>query len=163
MIKRVSAIAAAMIFALVAIGCSSGTEGASETASPTTTASTSPTTGGSTGESPDTTEVAAAEGDFYINLDQPTVPAGEVTFRINNEGPSVHEFVVFKTDLAPGNLPTSEGKVDEEGLQGLGEKEDVQVGSEEDLTLNLPAGNYVVVCNLPGHYSAGMYASIKTT
>ena len=35
-----------------------------------------------------------------IDLDDDTGESGEVRFKIKNNGPSVHEFVVFKTDLA---------------------------------------------------------------
>ena len=43
---------------------------------------------------------------FAIALDQSTVTAGAVEFSITDNGPSEHEFVVFKTDLAPEGLPT---------------------------------------------------------
>ena len=39
-------------------------------------------------------------------------PPGEVTFNVTNIGPEdVHEFVVFKTDLAPDALPTARGRL----------------------------------------------------
>ena len=64
--------------------------------------------------------------DFSIELSTTEVPAGAVTFDISNEGPSVHEFVVFKTDLAPDHLPVTSGAVDEEGegLEPVDEVED---------------------------------------
>jgi uncharacterized cupredoxin-like copper-binding protein len=92
--------------------------------------------------------------------------AGEITFHVTNDGPEdVHEFVVIKTDLAPGDLPTDEtGSVDEEGegMEVMGEVEDLAIDASEDLTLTLEAGNYVLLCNIysedeqEAHYEEGM-------
>ena len=35
---------------------------------------------------------------------------------------------------------------------------DLPVGESETLELDLAAGKYAPVCNLAGHYAAGMYA-----
>jgi hypothetical protein len=43
--------------------------------------------------------------DFEVRQDTAVVPAGTVTFRVRNQGPTSHEFVVVRTDLAPGKLP----------------------------------------------------------
>jgi len=106
------------------------------------------------------------EKDFSVSLDPTEVPAGEVAFRITNEGPSVHEFVVFKTNLAADALPVdSEGAVDEEGkgVEHQGEVEDIAVGATANLSLELDAGSYVALCNLPGHYIAGMTTGFTVT
>jgi uncharacterized cupredoxin-like copper-binding protein len=110
--------------------------------------------------------VAATLADFSITLDSDSAPAGEVTFNIQNNGPSVHEFVVIKTDLAPDALPTTEEDgvtiVDEEGpgIEPVDEVEDIPVGESPDLTVNLDAGSYVLICNISengGHYLNGMH------
>ena len=101
--------------------------------------------------------------DFSISLDPSTASAGNVTFDITNDGPSVHEFVVFRTDLAEDQLPTDDsGAVDEEGegIELVDEVEDIPVDSTESLDVNLDAGSYVVICNIPGHYSQGMHTSL---
>lgn len=107
------------------------------------------------------------EKDISVSLDPTEVPAGEVAFRITNEGPySVHEFVVFKTNLAADALPVdSEGAVDEEGkgVEHQGEVEDIAVGATANLSLELDAGSYVALCNLPGHYTAGMTTGFTVT
>lgn len=110
--------------------------------------------------------VGATEKDFSISLDASSAKAGSVTFNVKNEGPSVHEFVVFKTDLAPGSLPTgSDGTVDEEGqgVEHIDEVEDIAAGATQTLTVNLAAGHYVVICNLPGHYQQGMHAELTVS
>jgi len=68
--------------------------------------------------------------------------------------------VVFKTDLAPDALPVDEdGNVDEagEGVELVDEIEDIAPGDTPSLTVNLDAANYVIICNIPGHYAQGMH------
>jgi uncharacterized cupredoxin-like copper-binding protein len=103
--------------------------------------------------------VAVTLRDFEITLAQDTLPAGTVSFDIRNEGPSVHEFVVFRTDLAADALPTNDaGEVDEEGegVELVDEVEDIAVDATATLDVDLDPGSYVAVCNLPGHYAQGM-------
>jgi uncharacterized cupredoxin-like copper-binding protein len=102
--------------------------------------------------------VAVTLRDFEIELDPTSAPAGEVTFEVRNDGPSVHEFVVFQTDLAPNELPTDDsGDVAEgEDFEPVDEIEDIAVDADEVLTVDLEAGSYVVICNVPGHYRQGM-------
>jgi uncharacterized cupredoxin-like copper-binding protein len=114
--------------------------------------------------------VKATEKDFAITLDPTSTAAGEVTFDITNDGPSEHEFVVFKTDLAPDKLPTTTDEngaviVDEEGqgVQHVDEVEDIAPNSDATLTVDLDAGKYVIICNLPAHYQQGMHAAFTVT
>jgi uncharacterized cupredoxin-like copper-binding protein len=129
----------------------------------TSNASSGSSTGGSSATSGG---VGATEKDFSITLDPSTASAGSVTFNIDNQGPATHEFVVFKTDLAPDALPTADdGTVDEEGkgVQHIDEVEDIAAGSTQTLTTDLKPGSYVVICNLPGHYQQGMHAPLTVS
>lgn len=121
--------------------------------------------GCSSDEGGGTVEVTLQE--FAVVPAPSSVSAGEVTFEVINEGPDdFHEFVVFKTDLAPDALPTLEdGSVDEagEGLEPpIDEIEDIAVGDTPTLTVSLEAGNYVLICNIydaaevEAHYQEGM-------
>ena len=107
--------------------------------------------------------VGATLADFSITLDANSAEAGEVTFDVTNEADQTHEFVVLKTDIAEDQLPTDDaGDVDEAGDPGIeliDEIEDIAGGATPTLTVNLEAGNYVLICNLPGHYAEGMHAS----
>jgi uncharacterized cupredoxin-like copper-binding protein len=99
----------------------------------------------------------------------PDAPAGSVTFNITNKGPDdEHEFVVIKSDLDPGALPTDEtGAVVEtgEGMEVVDEVEAIPVGDSPTLTVDLEAGAYVLICNIydetekESHYQQGMRTS----
>jgi uncharacterized cupredoxin-like copper-binding protein len=114
-----------------------------------------------------TVEVTLVE--YAIAANPSSIPAGEVTFQVTNEGPEdLHELYVFRTDLAPDQLPTNpDGTVDEdaEGIELVGETEEFPPGESRTLTLNLEAGSYVLVCNIyeeeeqEAHYAEGMRAS----
>jgi uncharacterized cupredoxin-like copper-binding protein len=104
--------------------------------------------------------VGVTLSDYEVDLEDSSASAGEVTFNIENDGPSTHEFVVFQTDLAADELPTDDtGTVEEGGeLEPVDEVEDIADGDSADLTVDLDAGHYVVICNVETHYGEGMYA-----
>jgi uncharacterized cupredoxin-like copper-binding protein len=106
--------------------------------------------------------VKATEKDFSITLDQTSIDAGDVSFSVTNDGPSTHEFVVFRTDLAPDALPVTGATVDESGggLEVVDEIEDIEPDSTRTLDVNLDAGTYVIICNIEGHYQSGMHAGL---
>lgn len=110
--------------------------------------------------------IGATLADFSITLDESSAPAGDVTFDVTNEAEQPHEFVVFKTDLAEDQLPTDEdGNVDEngEGVELIDEIEDIAPGDNPSLTVSLDAADYVIICNLPGHYGQGMHTSFTAS
>jgi len=92
--------------------------------------------------------------DFKIHPNVSSVPAGKVTFVATNAGATKHEMVVVRTDKPAGSLlkgseASEAGAVDEIG--------DFAAGKTKRLTLNLKPGHYALLCNLPGHYKAGMF------
>lgn len=119
--------------------------------------------GGGGGGGGEGNQASAILDEYSITLDPTSATAGSVTLNIANDGAKVHELVVFKTDLAADALPTSGGEVDEEGsgLTLVDEQEDIAPGSDTSLTVDLEAGSYVVICNLPDHYEKGMHAAFK--
>jgi len=106
--------------------------------------------------------VGATLKDFEITLDQTSVSSGKVTFTLKNDGPSEHEFVVLRTDDAADALPIEDGQAteDAEGVTNVGEKEDIAPGGTASLSLDLPPGSYVLICNITGHYQQGMRTSL---
>ena len=105
--------------------------------------------------------------------DVTSVAAGPVTFSVTNSGPEdVHEFVILRTDLDPGALPTEPtGAVSEEaeGIEVVDEIEDVAIGSTEQVSATLTPGKYVLLCNVyseeekEAHYQLGMRTAFTVT
>lgn len=113
---------------------------------------------GSAASSPpsDTVGVKATEMRFDLTTDR--APAGQVTFNVDNTGAVPHEMVVVRTATPAGDLPEKNGKRDETGAVGAITAARLPPGARASLTRTLPAGHYALVCALPGHYEAGMYA-----
>ncbi|MFG3532954.1 sulfocyanin-like copper-binding protein [Streptomyces sp. NPDC047917] len=101
------------------------------------------------------------------------VPSGVTSLRVLNTGALTHEVIVLP--LPPGQgigeRPTGpHGKIDEAGSLGeasrscgAGTGDGIAPGATAWTTLTLPPGRYELVCNLPGHYMAGMYTELDVT
>ena len=103
-------------------------------------------------------------GEWFVTPNQPSVSAGKVTFVVENTGGLVHDFRVLKTDLAPDELPISIGRVDEAAagtLLGTIEQEELGPLQSASITLDLNPGNYVLICNVPGHYLSRMTVGFR--
>lgn len=110
---------------------------------------------------------------MFLRIDQATVPHGSVSFVVTNRGNRDHELVVLPLDgdqRAGSREIGPDRRVDESG--SLGEVADSAGGSDDDgiapgatgwVTLDLPAGRYELVCNLPGHYAAGMFSELTVS
>lgn len=101
--------------------------------------------------------------DWGIRTSRPEVSAGPVTFEVRNTAShDVHEMVVLRTDLSPRGLPydVRSARVRENRAGYVGEVSDLRPGQRGSLTLTLAPGRYVLICNEPGHYPAGMVASL---
>ncbi len=130
---------------------------------------------GSGGDPASDRAVDATLTEWSIHTDRSEVPAGEVTFDMENDGGVTHEFVVVKTDLAPEQLPVDDdGMFDERGagLTFVDEVEDVDPGGgTAKLTVDLEPGKYLLVCNkppvpkenLPAHWAEKMYTPFTVT
>jgi uncharacterized cupredoxin-like copper-binding protein len=100
-------------------------------------------------------------GEYFFKPKDVTTPAGKVAITAPNEGKIEHELVLLKTDVNPGKLKTEkDGEVIEDAYSGPGEIPDVEAGETGKTTLNLRPGQYVMICNVPGHYKAGMYGRV---
>jgi uncharacterized cupredoxin-like copper-binding protein len=135
------------------IGCGGGDNGATTEA----------TTAGGVGAVGSTLEIAM--GDYFFSPKDATAQAGSVTISAPNNGKLVHELVLAKTDEDPASLPTtSDGEVDEAKLESRGEDAgeiaDVAAGDTKQGTFKLTPGKYVMFCNLPSHYTQGMYGTL---
>jgi uncharacterized cupredoxin-like copper-binding protein len=125
------------------------------------------------GDGPEASAVAVNLTEYLIAPDVDSVPAGSVTFTAMNIGGTDHELVVVRTDLAPDGLPANDdGSVDEAGagIEVIDEIEEFAPGGEQSLTVDLPAGAYVLLCNIVqqsgepvSHYQRGMFAAFEVT
>jgi uncharacterized cupredoxin-like copper-binding protein len=155
----------ALCFSAVAliIACGgSDDEDESSSASPSaTTAASSTASGGGESEAGSaTTTVQATLSEFTITLDKQSAESGKVTFDAKNSGAIAHELVVIRTDLAPDKLPVKDdGTVDESKVDVLGKTEQFDAGKTDTEEVTLPAGKYLLICNVAGHYQAGLHTA----
>ena len=93
--------------------------------------------------------------------------AGQVNFSITNIGTIQHELLVFKSDLPASAFPVdNKGNVIEDGpgitLLSRGDKIDPGQTQARTVDLTQP-GTYLFVCNIPGHFKAGMFSVVTVT
>ncbi len=96
--------------------------------------------------------------DMKIAVDRTSILEGAVIFVVKNNGAVIHHFVVLHTDVPEDKLApslTQAGKVDETG--NVGESGEINPGESKAFTITIPPGKYVLICNEPGHYAAGMH------
>lgn len=105
-------------------------------------------------------------GMMAIRTDISTVPAGEVTFDVTNWSRNlVHEMLVVAVDDPNAQLPyDADGqRVIEDKIKSLGETDEMQPKASKALTLDLAPGTYLLLCNVAGHYAAGMWTVLTVT
>lgn len=101
-----------------------------------------------------------------VKTDQQSVQAGPVRFVVSNDSKDlVHELIVVS--VAEPNTPLpydrKDGRVIESKINDLGEAPDLRPGEKKTLSLRLKPGNYILMCNQPDHYEAGMKANLTVT
>jgi uncharacterized cupredoxin-like copper-binding protein len=95
--------------------------------------------------------------EFIYNPNDFTVPAGqEITLELSNTGAVVHDFIIMNAGYDVGQ---NFGDEDEPNVYF---KAELQPGASETFTFTAPdqPGDYQVVCGIPGHYIAGMVATL---
>lgn len=112
-------------------------------------------------------KIEATLSEWEISIDKDSVPRGPIDFTIKNDGDETHEFVIIKTGIAPGELPTKDdGSVDQDApdIDVQQEVEDIESGDKTGRTYELDPGSYVLICNIvdekdgktESHYENGM-------
>ncbi|WP_051324797.1 cupredoxin domain-containing protein [Candidatus Solirubrobacter pratensis] len=96
--------------------------------------------------------------DFRFTPSDLTARAGKLTIKATNTGQQVHELVLVRTNAAPDAIPSKGGKASEAG--SVGEISERKPGASGTHTFNLTPGRYVFLCNVDGHYAAGMRGSL---
>ena len=106
-----------------------------------------------------TTTVDVGLTEFTVSPSPESASAGSVTFNVSNDSDvQSHNLKVIRTDLDPDALPVEEAAfaVDEDQVDVVASSSDMATGSTEEVTADLEAGSYVLICNVPSHYQSGM-------
>ena len=96
-----------------------------------------------------------------VTLDKNVVYAGPVVFAVSNRGAAIHEFVVLATAGPWDTIPLDQNeptRVAED--TNIGETGDIPAFRFSGLGIDLAPGVYTVICNEPGHFMAGMHATL---
>ena len=108
--------------------------------------------------------IAAKESEWKIVISASAHTAGDVTFHLDNRGTVPHEFLVVATDksgtMLLDSVDATTNRIDEETLDVVDEQPEYEPGTTATLTVTLPKGHYVVMCNIEGHYKNGMFADL---
>ena len=112
-------------------------------------------------------------GMMRLTINPTSVPAGQVSLRVANNGMLAHEVMVMP--LGPGQNPGqrpvgANWEVNETGSLGeaartcgAGEGDGIAPGAMGWTTLSLTPGRYELFCNIAGHYGSGMYTELDVT
>ena len=98
-------------------------------------------------------------GMMSIRVIPSSAKSGKVTFEVTNLSQSiVHELMIVKVDNPDAALPYdfSTFRVAEDQVTVAGDTGEMPVNSSKTLEVSLAAGSYLLLCNVPGHYAAGM-------
>jgi uncharacterized cupredoxin-like copper-binding protein len=99
-----------------------------------------------------------------INVNPKSVSPGMVKFNVTNlAGTLVHEVIIARVKDENTQLPYLAGQqmVNEEAVRTLGEVAEINPSRFASLTIEMTPGKYVLYCNLPGHFMAGMWTVME--
>jgi uncharacterized cupredoxin-like copper-binding protein len=114
----------------------------------------------------------AGYGTGRVLVDPSHVHTGTVSVRVANMGVLMHELVILP--LTSGSVGErtvgADGRVSESGSLGeasatcaAGAGEGIASHAMGWVTLHLAVGRYELICNIPGHYEAGMHAELDVS
>ena len=111
-----------------------------------------------------TNKITGSVREWSVHVSENRAYAGDVSFAITNFGTIQHEFLVVKTDVEPGKIElTDENRFDEENpaLDVIDEIAEFEVNTTGLLKVKLEPGKYQLLCNIAGHYAAGMWTAFE--
>lgn len=142
--------------AVALAGCGGSSSSGTPSASTTTTTATTQTAAATT-----VNVTLGGSNEFALTADRTTVSAGTITFNVTNAGSMVHEMVIVPAPDGADALKKADGEADETGSPG--EVPETASGKSGSVTVTLEPGKYILVCNLPGHFAAGMWTNLTVT
>lgn len=111
-------------------------------------------------------DVSGSVSEWAVTVNASEAKAGDVSFTIENAGTIPHEFLVVKTDYKVGKIPLgANNRFDEEGegLEVIDEIPEWVPKTTGTLTVKLEPGAYQLLCNIEGHYAAGMHTAFTVS
>ncbi len=105
-------------------------------------------------------------GMMALRIDQPSVKAGTIHLDVVNWSRGMlHEMLVVAVDDPQAPLPYdySREKVVEDQVKVMGDTGDLRPNQSHSLDVTLTPGTYLLICNVPGHYAAGMVTPLTVT
>jgi uncharacterized cupredoxin-like copper-binding protein len=105
-------------------------------------------------------------GGMSVRTNTTSVKAGKITFDVTNLSRSiVHEMIVVAVENPNTPLPYdyNTGQIPGKQVKMLGETGGMEPNAEKTITVDLKPGAYLLICNLPGHYAAGMWTPLTVT
>ncbi len=148
---------------LAACGSSTSSSATAAATAPTAPASTAPATAAAA--APATT---AVDGKITVDASEyafmpaaVTAKPGKLSFTLDNKGKIPHELIVLKTSADPAGLKVDPSTARISESSSVGEVSETAAGKAKTSTLDLAAGTYVYVCNIPAHYGLGMYGVLE--
>jgi uncharacterized cupredoxin-like copper-binding protein len=101
-----------------------------------------------------------------IRIDRDTVKTGPVTFDITNWSRIIpHEMLIVAVADPTAQLPYdyNQALVRENAVKVLGDTGPLQPNVSGTVKVTLAPGSYLLICNIPGHYAAGMATPLQVT
>ena len=112
---------------------------------------------GNGGHSPSTT-LKVDMSEFMFTPNDYVIPAGqEITLELKNSGSIKHDFIILKKGVVVQTSFDREKQKDDIYFQALLESNNVQTFT---FTAPAEAGEYQIICGIPGHFQAGMTAKL---
>ncbi len=120
-------------------------------------------------------DVKASLKEFSVTLDSRQHKAGSISIKVDNTGSIKHEFIIMRAKDAAALPLDAQGGVDEEKVAEAdkpGEIAEFAQGTSKTKKFNLPAGDYVMFCNLVNeksgtppvvHFKLGMHETFTAT
>ena len=91
----------------------------------------------------------------------PAFRPGRVALRVHNAGTAPHEIVILRIKRDPAALPMRAGRIDEKAAGQVYGAVHVPIGGDtQNAAVQLRPGTYVFLCNISGHYLAGMHTTV---
>ena len=89
-----------------------------------------------------------------------TAKAGVTRIETLNTGKVEHQAEIYATDADPAALEVEDGLAITEPLGDEVAHSHLQPGERGETVADLEPGRYALVCNIPGHYEAGMFGTL---